>query len=125
MRRMTGPALLAALLSVAAFAVVAQAGSFTDWQAAKKLDEVGGNNSELNTPSLDGCPIQSPDGLQPVHGVEPARRRRACSTSGSRGGRTRRHPWGAPENLGEPVNSAADDFCPTPDQGRRAVLRQP
>ena len=23
-------------------------------------------------------------------------------------------PWGAPENLGEPVNSAADDFCPTP-----------
>jgi hypothetical protein len=23
-------------------------------------------------------------------------------------------PWGAPQNLGEPVNSAADDFCPTP-----------
>ena len=23
-------------------------------------------------------------------------------------------PWGAPVNLGEPVNSAADDFCPTP-----------
>jgi hypothetical protein len=22
--------------------------------------------------------------------------------------------WGAPQNLGEPVNSAADDFCPTP-----------
>ena len=29
--------------------------------------------------------------------------------------RPNRHaPWGAPENLGEPVNSAADDFCPTP-----------
>jgi hypothetical protein len=23
-------------------------------------------------------------------------------------------PWGAPQNLGEPVNSTADDFCPTP-----------
>jgi hypothetical protein len=27
---------------------------------------------------------------------------------------TTRSPWGAPQNLGEPVNSAADDFCPTP-----------
>jgi hypothetical protein len=26
-------------------------------------------------------------------------------------------PWGAPENLGAPVNSAADDFCPTPVRG--------
>ncbi len=26
-------------------------------------------------------------------------------------------PWGPPENLGEPVNSAADDFCPTPIKG--------
>src|SRR6185312_12739540 len=26
-------------------------------------------------------------------------------------------PWGAPQNLGTPVNSAADDFCPTPVRG--------
>jgi hypothetical protein len=26
-------------------------------------------------------------------------------------------PWGAPENIGEPVNSPADDFCPTPVRG--------
>ena len=26
-------------------------------------------------------------------------------------------PFGAPENLGEPINSAADDFCPTPVRG--------
>jgi hypothetical protein len=26
-------------------------------------------------------------------------------------------PFGAPENLGPPVNSAADDFCPTPVRG--------
>ena len=26
-------------------------------------------------------------------------------------------PFGAPENLGAPINSAADDFCPTPVRG--------
>ena len=26
-------------------------------------------------------------------------------------------PWGAPENLGAPVNSETDDFCPTPVAG--------
>jgi hypothetical protein len=32
--------------------------------------------------------------------------------------RPNRHaPWGPPENLGEPVNSAFDDFCPTPIRG--------
>ena len=68
---------------------------------------------ELNTPSLDGCPIQSPDGLSLYI---------ASNRPGGKGGldiwvATRASagaPWGAPQNLGEPVNSAADDFCPTP-----------
>ena len=116
MRRKTGPALLAALLSIAAFAVVAQAGSFTTWQGAKKLDEVGGNHADLNTASLDGCPIQAPDGKslylasnrpggKGLLDIWVARRQNA------------QDPWGPPENLGEPVNSAADDFCPTPIKG--------
>jgi WD40-like Beta Propeller Repeat len=83
------------------------------WSTAQKIDEMGGNNSELNTPSLDGCPIQSPDGLSLYM---------ASNRPGGKGGldiwvATRAStsaPWGAPENLGEPVNSAADDFCPTP-----------
>jgi hypothetical protein len=62
---------------------------------------------------LDGCPIQSPDGLSLYL---------ASNRPGGRGGldiwvATRAStsaPWGAPANLGEPVNSAADDFCPTP-----------
>ena len=33
------------------------------WVSAQKIDTIGGNSAELNTPSLDGCPIQSPDGL--------------------------------------------------------------
>lgn len=30
-------------------------------------------------------------------------------------------PWGAPQNLPEPINSAADDFCPTP-VGKRGLF---
>ena len=67
----------------------------------------------LNTPSLDGCPIQSPDGLKLYV---------ASNRPGGKGGldiwmatrASTSSPWGAPQNLGEPVNSAADDFCPTP-----------
>ena len=84
--------------------------------ARAEIDEIGGNSSELNTPFIDGCPSQSPDG------------RSLYMASNRPGGmglldiwvarRPNRHaPWGAPENLGEPINSAADDFCPTPIRG--------
>lgn len=88
----------------------------TSWGAATKVDEVGLNSSELNTPFADGCPIQAPDGLSMYM---------ASNRPGGLGGldiwvATRSStdaPWGAPQNLGEPVNSAADDFCPTPVRG--------
>ena len=96
------------------------------WGAPQKVDEVAGNHADLNTPSLDGCPIQSPDGLSLYQ---------ASSRPGGRGGldiwvATRPStsaPWGAPTNLGEPVNSAADDFCPTPvgKNGLFFVSREP
>ena len=31
-------------------------------------------------------------------------------------------PFGAPENLPAPINSAADDFCPTPLRGGRLLF---
>jgi hypothetical protein len=108
-------ALLAAFVGAASLTVAAQAGQqqYSAWEPAQKIDEIDGNNSELNTPSQDGCPIQSPDGRSLYL---------ASNRPGGLGGldiwvahRPNRHaPWGAPENLGEPVNSAADDFCPTP-----------
>ena len=102
---------IAAALSLSAAAVAATHVSV--WSTAQKIDEIGGNSSELNTPSLDGCPIQSPDGLSLYV---------ASNRPGGKGGldiwvatRTSTSaPWGAPQNLGEPVNSTADDFCPTP-----------
>jgi hypothetical protein len=97
---------LGCLLPPSAFGALA-------WGMAAKLDEMAGNHADLNTPALDGCPIQSPDGLSLYI---------ASNRPGGRGGldlwvSTRASTtaqWGAPANLGEPINSAADDFCPTP-----------
>ena len=117
MRTKTKLTLLAALMGLGALAVAAQAGShFSAWEPAQKLDEIAGNSSELNTPFVDGCPIQSPDGLSLYM---------ASNRAGGLGGldiwvaaRERKDdPWAAPVNLGAPVNSAADDFCPTPIHG--------
>lgn len=105
-------AILGAALALG-LAGIAYAAQASDWAAAQKIDTVGANDSELNTPSQDGCPIQSPDGLSLYL---------ASNRPGGKGGldiwmATRASttaPWGAPQNLGEPVNSPADDFCPTP-----------
>jgi WD40-like Beta Propeller Repeat len=103
---------------VAALAATAAAGQhFSAWGTAQKIDEIAGNSPELNTPGIDGCPIQSPDGLSlymasdrpgGLGGLDIWVARRASKDA----------PLGAPENLGAPVNSAADDFCPTPVPGK-------
>jgi hypothetical protein len=107
----------ALIVGVAAGAAFAAAGPhYTAWITAQKIDEVGGNHAELNTSSLDGCPIQSPDGLSLYM---------ASNRGGGKGGldiwvatrASANDPWGAPVNLPEPINSAADDFCPTPLHG--------
>ena len=109
-------------LGIAAALCFAGAAAATqlDWAAAEKIDEIGGNSSEVNTASLDGCPIQSPDGLSLYI---------ASNRPGGKGGldiwvatrASTSSAWGAPTNLGEPVNSAADDFCPTP-VGKRGLF---
>src|SRR5215203_7455023 len=120
---MTSRAALAAvggLVGVAAsLAAVAWAGGphFSGWAPAQKIDEIGGNSAELNTAALDGCPIQSPDGLSLYmasnrpggHGLLDIWVAHRSSVD---------EPWGAPVNLPAPINSAADDFCPTPVRGK-------
>ncbi|HEX6577679.1 MAG TPA: hypothetical protein VF082_04870 [Jiangellaceae bacterium] len=118
MRRAPRAALMIAVVAaVASLAGTALAGPhLSAWSTAQKVDEIDGNSSELNTAFLDGCPIESPDGLSLYmatnrpggHGlldIWVARRDTVDS------------PFGPPENLPAPINSAADDFCPTPVQG--------
>ena len=90
---------------------------FSAWGAAQKIDEVAGNHADVNTSFLDGCPIQSPDGLSLYM---------ASNRPGGMGGldiwvATRESAnggWGVPTNLPAPINSASDDFCPTPVRGK-------
>jgi hypothetical protein len=101
---------------VLALAGVAQAKNLGDWGAAQKIDAINGNSTELNTALVDGCPIQSPDGLSLYI---------ASNRSGGVGGldiwvahrSSVDGAWGHPENLGAPINTAADEFCPTPVRG--------
>ena len=112
MLRWVGLSFVVTLLTASAAGAV----DFSAWSLAQKIDEIGDNSSELNTPFVDGCPIQSPDGL---------RLYMASNRPGGEGGLdiwvARRagtdDPFGAPTNLGPPVNSTADDFCPTPVRG--------
>lgn len=114
-------ALAAAFVIVVVMAGIASAGPhFSEWASARNIDDFGGNSEELNTGSIDGCPIQSPDGLSLYMASNRPRFAGDARTDldiwvahrASTGA-----PWGAPVNLGEPVNSTVDDFCPTPVRG--------
>ncbi|MQA91666.1 MAG: hypothetical protein GEU90_15815 [Gemmatimonas sp.] len=114
-------AVVAIAALVGSLASMAHAARYSAWESAQKVDEIGGNSSEVNTTFTDGCPIQSPDGLSLYMASNRPRfvgdtrtdldiwvAHRASTDA----------PWSAPVNLGEPVNSAADDFCPTPVRGK-------
>lgn len=93
-----------------------QAAQFSDWTPAVRLESAGAPaNHAFNTESLDGCPFPSSDGKLFFM---------ASNRPGGLGGidiwvslrANEAAPWGAPVNLGAPVNSAFNDFCPTLDR---------
>jgi hypothetical protein len=108
----------AALAATLAFAPLAAAKHFGAWGAPVNAESIPGTSPELNTPFNDGCPIQSPDGQSLFI---------ASNRPGGLGGQDiwaadrqgEDGPWGAPANLGAPVNSPYNDFCPTPARGHR------
>lgn len=102
------------LLATAPAAVGA---SYSAWAEPVSAESQLGTSGSLNTPSVDGCPMQSPDGLSLYM---------ASNRPGGLGGldiwvahrASTDAPFGDPVNLGAPINSAADDFCPTPVRGK-------
>ncbi len=97
-------------LSLALAAGTAQAApKYTAWSVAAPVVEV-------NSTAPDGCPIESRDGLSLYI---------ASSRTGTLGGNdiwaadraSKSEPFGEPQNLGAPVNTVANDFCPTPIYG--------
>lgn len=112
---------LVVVLGLLALGGPAQAVHVSDWAAAQPIDTVGGNHPDLNTPQLDGCPILSPDGLSIYMASNRPRFAGDTRTDLDIWAAHRAStdaPFGAPVNLGAPVNSTADDFCPTPIRGK-------
>lgn len=101
---------LASAIGIGALASAAVAKNWSSWGASAAV-------TDLNTASLEGCPNFSPDGESLYF---------ASNRSGGVGGidiwvshRTAGGGWGAPTNLGAPVNSPQDDFCPAAVPGQR------
>ena len=104
------------LVTLAAFAAsvaaLASAGEFSSWSSATRVENIPGTDPSFNGAALDGCPFISRDGK---------RFYMASTRPGGLGGidilvasrDSEDDPWGAPVNVGAPVNSAANDFCPT------------
>src|SRR5687767_6902633 len=112
--RVSTVAVTLVVLTTAAFSSVAMAMpcDFGAWSPATRVEATPGTDPSFNGAALDGCPFISRDGKTFYM---------ASNRSGGVGGidiwvTTRESvddPWGAPVNVGEPVNSAANDFCPT------------
>jgi Tol biopolymer transport system component len=109
---------LAAKVGFAAIAAIAICSTalampdqFSEWSQATRVEATGADPA-FNGPSLDGCPSISRDDKTFYM---------ASNRPGGLGGidiwvSTRASAdaeWGAPVNVGAPVNSAANDFCPT------------
>lgn len=105
---------------VATVATTASAIGYDDWGAPQNLQALGAD-ADLNTTALEGCPAVSRDGLSLYFASNRAGGVGAVdiyiSTRDDVG-----DPWGAPANLGAPVNTTADELCPTPMRDGRGFL---
>jgi Tol biopolymer transport system component len=98
------------------FTALVSAQHFGDWVAPVNVESIPGTSSELNTASNEGYPILSPDGLS-LYVVSDRVGLGMLDIWVARRG-SADDPWGAPENLGLPVNSSGNDHSPTPVPGQ-------
>jgi WD40-like Beta Propeller Repeat len=105
-------AAVAAAIVAASVATIAVAAEYSGWSQAVRVEAIPGTDPSFNGAALDGCPFVSRDGKTFYM---------ASNRPGGLGGidiwvSTRESvndAWGAPVNVGAPVNSPANDFCPT------------
>ena len=93
----------------------ARAGEFSGWSQAVRVESLPGTDAAFNTSFLDGCPLMSRDGKKfYMASNRPGGEGKIDIWVASR--ESESEPWGAPVNVGRPINSADDDFCPTIDR---------
>jgi len=112
MKRIVSRLATIGLIGVLTIAAPVAAKQFSAWAAPSQVDL-----QDVNTASLEGCAMQSPDGLSLYF---------ASNRSGGEGGidiwvahrPSISHPWHTPENLGPRINSTSNELCPTPVRGK-------
>jgi hypothetical protein len=107
-----------AMLAAALAPTQAAAKNWSDWAAPASIEALPDSSTLINTPGVDGCASLSHDGLElyftsarpgGLGGPDIWVARRSSTSVG----------FGAPENLGAPVNSSSIEFCPTIMPGGR------
>lgn len=104
---------LAGAIGLATLAASAAPDRFGAWSLAINVQSIPDTHPDLNTEWNDGCPTLARDGLTMYL---------ASNRPGGMGGQdiwvaTRQSvdaAWGGPVNLGSPVNTPANEFCPSP-----------
>ena len=107
-------AIVITALTIAGIAIAdrANAMSFGSWSQPQNLQAAGADDA-VNTTALEGCPSISKDGTSLYF---------ASNRAGGLGGvdiyvsarSDVDDPWGAPVNVGPPINTSVDELCPTP-----------
>jgi len=107
-------AIVITALTIAGIAIAdrANAMSFGSWSQPQNLQAAGADDA-VNTTALEGCPSISKDGTSLYF---------ASNRAGGLGGvdiyvsarSDVDDPWGAPVNVGPPINTSADELCPAP-----------
>ena len=106
-----GAAGMAAIVSATSVA----AKNWDDWASPVNLESLPGSSSAVNSPAVDGCASHSQDGLSIVFNSNRGGNQDlyiAARSSTSEG-------FGIPERLPEPVNTSANEACPTVANGHR------
>jgi hypothetical protein len=110
--RLLGALVVVLTVAMLSTAATAGLGKFSSWSAATRVEGTPGTDPSFNGADLDGCPYISRDNRKFFM---------ASTRPGGLGGidiwvatrAGKKDPWGAPANVGAPVNSSANDFCPT------------
>jgi hypothetical protein len=99
------------LMAVAALAMP----SFGDWSTLADVESLPGSSTDVNSPSIDGCASISPDGLTlAFNSFRSGNQQIWIATRGNTS-----EGFGDPVLLPSPINTQAQESCPTITQGHR------
>lgn len=100
---------------VTATAVAAK--NWGEWSPPASLESLPNSSALVNTAAVDGCSSLSPDGLELYFASSRAGSAAVDIWMAARS--STNEGFGAPVNVGAPINSNAVEFCPTITHGKR------